>query len=199
LSLQENTGGKDRRLVASGRHGDDVAFESRQFQRAVRFLVSCPQFHAAERPHHRFSAIEFRRFEFLVLHSNFDALEALAGAGLIALLKRILALRVPGANPTGTARQSHALTASISLSAHLPYDAGMRLLLVEDDARIARFVAKGLREQTYAVDVAGTGDDALYQAAINTYDLVILDVMIPGATVSKYAASFEIRPAACPS
>jgi two-component system copper resistance phosphate regulon response regulator CusR len=63
---------------------------------------------------------------------------------------------------------------------HLPYDAGMRLLLVEDDARIARFVAKGLREQAYAVDVAATGDDALYQAAINTYDLVILDVMIPG-------------------
>jgi DNA-binding response OmpR family regulator len=63
---------------------------------------------------------------------------------------------------------------------HLPYDARMRLLLVEDDARIARFVAKGLREQAYAVDVAGTGDDALYQAAINSYDLVILDVMIPG-------------------
>ena len=56
----------------------------------------------------------------------------------------------------------------------------MRLLLVEDDARIARFVAKGLREQAYAVDVASTGEDALYQAAINTYDLVILDVMIPG-------------------
>jgi len=65
-------------------------------------------------------------------------------------------------------------------SLHLPYDAPMRLLLVEDDARIARFVAKGLREQAYAVDVSGTGDDALYQAAINTYDLVILDVMIPG-------------------
>jgi DNA-binding response OmpR family regulator len=56
----------------------------------------------------------------------------------------------------------------------------MRLLMVEDDARIARFVAKGLREQAYAVDVATTGDEALYQAAINTYDLVILDVMIPG-------------------
>jgi len=56
----------------------------------------------------------------------------------------------------------------------------MRLLLVEDDARIARFVAKGLREQAYAVDIAATGEDALYQAAINTYDLVILDVMIPG-------------------
>jgi DNA-binding response OmpR family regulator len=55
----------------------------------------------------------------------------------------------------------------------------MRLLLVEDDARIARFVAKGLREQSYAVDVAASGEQALYQAAINSYDLVVLDVMIP--------------------
>ena len=62
----------------------------------------------------------------------------------------------------------------------MSYDARMRLLLVEDDARIARFVAKGLREQAYAVDVASTGEEALYQAAINTYDIVILDVMIPG-------------------
>jgi DNA-binding response OmpR family regulator len=56
----------------------------------------------------------------------------------------------------------------------------MRLLLVEDDARIARFVAKGLREQAYAVDIAASGDDALYQAEINTYDLISLDVLIPG-------------------
>jgi DNA-binding response OmpR family regulator len=56
----------------------------------------------------------------------------------------------------------------------------MRLLLVEDDPRIARFVAKGLREEAYAVDVSVNGDDALYEAAINTYDLIILDVMIPG-------------------
>src|SRR2546427_11242529 len=67
----------------------------------------------------------------------------------------------------------------------------MRLLLVEDDARIARFVAKGLREQAYAVDVANTGDDALYQAAINTYDLVILDVMIPGR--DGFAVCRELR------
>jgi DNA-binding response OmpR family regulator len=55
----------------------------------------------------------------------------------------------------------------------------MRLLVVEDDPRIARFVAKGLREQSYAVDVVGTGEEALYQSSINSYDLVILDVMIP--------------------
>src|SRR5437762_10063354 len=67
----------------------------------------------------------------------------------------------------------------------------MRLLLVEDDARIARFVAKGLREQTYAVDVSATGEDALYQAAVNTYDLVILDVMIPAP--DGFAVCRELR------
>lgn len=56
----------------------------------------------------------------------------------------------------------------------------MRLLLVEDDPRIARFVTRGLQEQTYAVDAVANGDDALYQVEINDYDLVILDVMIPG-------------------
>jgi DNA-binding response OmpR family regulator len=56
----------------------------------------------------------------------------------------------------------------------------MRLLVVEDDPGVLRFVLKGLREQAYAVDTATTGDDALYQAEINTYDLIILDVLIPG-------------------
>jgi two-component system copper resistance phosphate regulon response regulator CusR len=56
----------------------------------------------------------------------------------------------------------------------------MRVLLVEDDARIARFVAKGLREESYAVDIAENGNDAVYQTEINDYDLIILDIMIPG-------------------
>jgi two-component system copper resistance phosphate regulon response regulator CusR len=55
----------------------------------------------------------------------------------------------------------------------------MRVLLVEDDPGVQRFVAKGLREQAYAVDTANTGDEALYQAAVNSYDVIILDVMIP--------------------
>ncbi len=67
----------------------------------------------------------------------------------------------------------------------------MRLLLVEDDVRIARLVAKGLREQAYAVDVASTGEEALYQAAVNTYDLVILDVMIPAP--DGFAVCRELR------
>ncbi len=56
----------------------------------------------------------------------------------------------------------------------------MRLLLVEDEKRIANFVAKGLREQSYAVDIVANGVDALYHAEINDYDVVVLDVMIPG-------------------
>jgi two-component system copper resistance phosphate regulon response regulator CusR len=55
----------------------------------------------------------------------------------------------------------------------------MRILLVEDDPDAARLVAKGLREQAYAVDVVGDGEAACYQAAIADYDAVVLDVLIP--------------------
>ena len=55
----------------------------------------------------------------------------------------------------------------------------MRLLLVEDDVDVARFIRKGLMEQSYAVDVAGDGENALELAAVNTYDGVILDLLIP--------------------
>src|SRR5688500_5864131 len=56
----------------------------------------------------------------------------------------------------------------------------MRILLVEDEPRAAQMLAKGLREQAYAVDVARRGDEALYQTAITEYDAIILDVMLPG-------------------
>ncbi len=55
----------------------------------------------------------------------------------------------------------------------------MRILLVEDDEGISNFILKGLREAAYAVDLAVDGDEAIYQTAINEYDLIILDVMIP--------------------
>ncbi len=55
----------------------------------------------------------------------------------------------------------------------------MRILLVEDEPRIANFVVKGLRDNAFAVDTVETGEAALYQAEINTYDAIILDVMIP--------------------
>lgn len=55
----------------------------------------------------------------------------------------------------------------------------MRVLVVEDDADVARFIRKGLAEQAYAVDVAGDGEGTLYMAHINTYDAAILDLLIP--------------------
>ena len=67
----------------------------------------------------------------------------------------------------------------------------MRILLVEDETRVAGFIAKGLREQSYAVDVAADGERASYFAAINQYDLVILDVMLP--VKNGYAVCRELR------
>jgi len=56
----------------------------------------------------------------------------------------------------------------------------MRILLVEDEPRAAHILAKGLREQAYAVDVAADGDAAIFQASTTDYDAVVLDVMLPG-------------------
>jgi len=55
----------------------------------------------------------------------------------------------------------------------------MRILLVEDEPHAAQVLAKGLREQSYAVDVASDGEAAIFQAATNDYDGVILDLMLP--------------------
>jgi len=55
----------------------------------------------------------------------------------------------------------------------------MRILLVEDDADLAQFIRKGLKEECYAVDVAADGEAGLALALDNPYDLLILDVMLP--------------------
>jgi len=56
----------------------------------------------------------------------------------------------------------------------------MRVLLVEDEALIADFVARGLREAGHSVDHAGTGPDGLHLAQTERYDALILDRMLPG-------------------
>jgi two-component system copper resistance phosphate regulon response regulator CusR len=55
----------------------------------------------------------------------------------------------------------------------------MRVLLVEDEPQAAQVLAKGLREQAYAVDVAADGEAALFQAGTTDYDALILDLMLP--------------------
>jgi len=56
----------------------------------------------------------------------------------------------------------------------------MRILVVEDDPAAAAVLSKGLREHTYAVDVVADGSTAIEQAGINDYDLIVLDVLMPG-------------------
>jgi two-component system copper resistance phosphate regulon response regulator CusR len=55
----------------------------------------------------------------------------------------------------------------------------MRILLVEDDRRSREFLARGLTEEGYIVDVAADGEDGLHQALDRDYDLIVLDVMLP--------------------
>jgi two-component system copper resistance phosphate regulon response regulator CusR len=55
----------------------------------------------------------------------------------------------------------------------------MRILVVEDEKRIADFIARGLKEEHYAVDIAYDGEQGLYLSEINPYDLMIFDIMLP--------------------
>ena len=71
----------------------------------------------------------------------------------------------------------------------------MRVLLVEDEPNAAHVLAKGLREQTYAVDVAGDGETAIFQAGTTDYDAVILDVMLP--IKDGFAVCRAIRESGC--
>ncbi|MGI5200474.1 response regulator transcription factor [Spirillospora sp. CA-108201] len=56
----------------------------------------------------------------------------------------------------------------------------MRVLVVEDEIRTAALLQRGLSEEGYAVDVAANGPDAVWQAVENSYDAIVLDVMLPG-------------------
>jgi two-component system, OmpR family, response regulator len=56
----------------------------------------------------------------------------------------------------------------------------LRLLLVEDDAKLVRVLARGLSRESFAVDIAQDGHEALRQAAAGEYDVIVLDVMLPG-------------------
>jgi len=72
----------------------------------------------------------------------------------------------------------------------------MVILLVEDEVKITRFIKKGLEMEHYTVDVAYDGQTALDMAEINTYDLIILDIMLPkvdGVTVCKKIRESQIE------
>jgi len=55
----------------------------------------------------------------------------------------------------------------------------MKILVVEDEERVAQFIQKGLKEEGHAVDVSYDGEDGSFLAEVNDYDLILLDVMLP--------------------
>lgn len=69
----------------------------------------------------------------------------------------------------------------------------MKVLVIEDEARLADYLRKGLSESGYVVDVAADGIDGLHLAVEGTYDLVVLDVMLPGKDGFEVLASLRKR------
>ncbi|MFI5026784.1 MAG: response regulator, partial [Solirubrobacterales bacterium] len=56
----------------------------------------------------------------------------------------------------------------------------MRVLIVEDEAKMAGLIRRGLRQEGMAADLAGRGEDALWMAGSTEYDAIVLDLMLPG-------------------
>src|SRR5437870_6911757 len=67
----------------------------------------------------------------------------------------------------------------------------MRVLVVEDEPKMAALVARGLREEGHAADVASRGEDALWMASAAPYDAIVLDVMLPG--LDGFATCRQLR------
>jgi two-component system OmpR family response regulator len=68
---------------------------------------------------------------------------------------------------------------------------GMRVLLVEDEVRMAQTLRRGLIGEGFTVDLAGNGVDGLWRARESTYDVIILDIMLPG--MNGYAICENLR------
>ncbi len=74
----------------------------------------------------------------------------------------------------------------------------MKILVVEDDRKVAGFIEQGLREEGYMVDVAPDGDEATMLAHVYDYDLLVLDVMLPKKTGLQVAAELRREGRATP-
>jgi heavy metal response regulator len=74
----------------------------------------------------------------------------------------------------------------------------MRILVVEDEKKVARFLQQGLEEEQYAVDVAHDGETGAKMAGDRQYDLIILDVMLPGKSGIELTQEFRARKGTTP-
>jgi heavy metal response regulator len=72
----------------------------------------------------------------------------------------------------------------------------MRILVVEDEKKVASFIKRGLEEENFTVDTAHDGEEGLYMAETNPYDLILMDIMLPkmdGLAVIKELRKKEVR------
>ena len=72
----------------------------------------------------------------------------------------------------------------------------MKILIIEDDEKIINFLKKGLEEESYTVDYSLNGDEGIYLASVNDYDLILLDIMMPikdGIEVCKTLRASKIQ------
>ena len=75
----------------------------------------------------------------------------------------------------------------------------MRILVIEDEARIQSFLSRGLEAEGYTVVAAGDGREGLDLATRARWDLVVLDLLLPGSTGCRCCASYSARSPGCRS
>jgi two-component system, OmpR family, response regulator len=73
----------------------------------------------------------------------------------------------------------HYWTTLLSAATHMPTPPAMRLLVIEDDSKIASFIVNGLKQNGFGVDAAADGEQGLDLACTVTYDCIVLDLMLP--------------------
>jgi len=66
----------------------------------------------------------------------------------------------------------------------------MRILIVEDEVKMAALIRRGMREEGHAADVVIKGEDAMWMAGATEYDVIVLDVMLPASTALRPAEDF---------
>lgn len=74
----------------------------------------------------------------------------------------------------------------------------MNILLVEDETRVADFIRRGLAAEGWSIDHAADGEDALEHVALNTYDIILLDLMLPGIQGQEVCRKLRARKSKTP-
>ena len=75
---------------------------------------------------------------------------------------------------------------------------GLRILVIEDEKKIAEALKKGLEAQSYLVDVAMTGEEAFFLVSTQRFDLLLLDIMLPGRNGIEVLRAFRQKNVAVP-